>query len=215
MKKLIDEIETIKFSWDNLMRRVKGEPRLSEEVFLNLVTAYCQADRYYHNLRHIQQVLEIVEEMRSLANNFLEIQLSVWFHDVIYDSRAKDNEENSAAYAGSTLRKFKIPLARIERIKNMILNTKTHQAQPGDIDSQILLDADLSILGSPQSDYRAYAQAIRQEYAWVSDEQYRVGRKQVLQNFLSWKRIYFTEQLFTKLETQARWNMQAEIASLS
>ena len=108
-----------------------------------------------------------------------------------------------------------IPINTVECVQNLILNTKNHQAPPADIDSQILLDADLAILGASELEYKTYAQGIRQEYAWVADELYRVGRRQVLQNFLQRDRIYLTPQLFGKLEARARLNLQAEIATLS
>lgn len=191
------------------------EARLSEKVFLDLVIAYSSAGRIYHTLDHIQQVLKTIEQMRSLTLNLPTIQLAAWFHDVIYDSIAKDNEEKSAEYAEVVLNSLQISKTTIAQVKNLILYTKNHQAPAADIDSQILLDADLAIFGSTESEYRDYAQAIRQEYSWVSDAEYRFRRKQVLQNFLHRKRIYLTEYLFVKLEKRARQNLQAEIADIS
>jgi predicted metal-dependent HD superfamily phosphohydrolase len=182
-----------------------------EEVFRELVTAYSQPHRYYHNLKHIQQVLDTVNEMRSLANNFVAIQLAAWFHDVIYNPQAKDNEEKSAAYARTTLTKIDVSPETIEKVEKMILMTKTHQAPSNDIDTQIFLDADLSMLGSSSLEYQAYARAIRQEYAWVSEKEYRLKRKQVLEKFLQRKRIYLTDYFFNKLEARSRENIQAEI----
>jgi predicted metal-dependent HD superfamily phosphohydrolase len=147
--------------------------------------------------------------------NFPAIQLAAWFHDVIYDSKAKDNEEKSAEYAAARLTSLEIPNNTVQSVQNLILHTKNHQAPPADIDSQILLDADLAILGASELEYKTYAQGIRQEYAWVADEVYRVRRRQVLQNLLQRETIYFTHQLFVKLESRARLNLQAEIATLS
>ncbi len=225
MKRFTGSIETLKFSWESLLQSFQVDPRVTQKVFLNLVTAYSSVGRFYHTLEHIQHILETIEtieQMRrhsptqaALAINFPAIQLAAWFHDVIYDPRANDNEEKSAEYAVASLNQFKIPTATVERVKTLILNTKTHQASPTDIDSQILLDCDLAILGAGEVEYRAYARAIRQEYSWVPDELYRIGRKQVLQIFLRRERIYFTEQLFFSLEERARQNLQAEITALS
>ncbi|BAZ86821.1 hypothetical protein NIES806_30370 [Dolichospermum compactum NIES-806] len=41
-------------------------------------------------------------------------------------------------------------------------------------------------------EYQAYSQAIRQEYAWVSELEYIIGRKQVLERFWQREKIYFT-----------------------
>lgn len=207
--------EKLKSDWEHFLQPFQVDSMVSQTIFFTLVTAYSSSTRYYHNLEHIQQILEIVEPMQSQAINFPAIGLAAWFHDVIYDSRDKDNEEQSAEYAETSLKTLKLPITLIDSVKILILNTKTHQAQPDDIDSQILLDADLAILGASESSYRNYAQAIRQEYSWIPDEVYRVGRKQVLQNFLQRKRIYLTELLFLHLEENAKRNMQAELIDLS
>jgi predicted metal-dependent HD superfamily phosphohydrolase len=222
MKRSIDSVDLLKENWEILLQSLSVEPALGQQVFLDLVAAYSGDGRSYHKLEHIQLVLETIEQIRrgppplAAPNlNLPAIQLSAWFHDVIYDSRAKDNEEKSAEYAEATLNFLKIPKSTTAQVKNLIVATKNHQSLSDDINSQVLLDADLAILGSGEAQYQAYAQAIRQEYAWVSDAEYRVGRKQVLQKFLQRKRIYSTHQLFDTLEEKARQNLQAEVAALS
>jgi len=222
IRQLTDSIETLKSTWENLLQPFQVSPRFSQKVFLELVRAYSSVGRFYHTLEHIQLVLKVIEEIRrqSLPQalriiNFPAIQLAAWFHDVIYDSKSKDNEEKSAEYAAARLTSLEIPNNTVQSVQNLILHTKNHQAPPADIDSQILLDADLAILGASELEYKTYAQGIRQEYAWVADEVYRVRRRQVLQNLLQRETIYFTHQLFVKLESRARLNLKAEIATLS
>ena len=221
MNDFTNSIETLKLGWETLLQPFLVEPKLRQNVFFNLVAAYSSAGRFYHNLEHIHQVLETIEQIyrcslsqASPSLNFPVIQLAAWFHDVIYDPKAKDNEEKSTEYAEATLKSLKIQKTTIAQVKNLILTTKNHQAPPTDLESQILLDADLAILGSTESEYRAYSQAIRQEYSWVCDAEYRLGRKQVLQKFLQRERIYLTSYLFVTLEEKARQNLQSEIAAL-
>lgn len=208
-------IEALKSSWETLLQSFIVEPIISQKIFFELVTAYSSTGRFYHTLQHIQQILETIEQMRPLAKNFPVIQLAAWFHDVIYNSKCQDNEERSGEYAAIAFTQLKIPISTVESVQNLILNTKNHQATSSDIDSQIFLDADLAILGSPELEYKAYTQAIRQEYFWVNQQSYIVGRQQVLSNFLQRKRIYFTKQMFVRLESNARWNLQNEILDLN
>lgn len=215
MKQDSRSIEALKSSWETLLQSFSVEPIISQKIFFELVTAYFSTGRFYHTLKHIEQILETIEQMRPLAKNFPVIQLAAWFHDVVYNSKSQDNEERSAEYAAIALTQLKIPISTVELVQNLILNTKNHQAAPSDIDSQILLDADLAILGSPELEYKAYTQAIRQEYAWVNQQSYIVGRQQVLSYFLQRKRIYFTKQMFVSLEASARRNMQNEILDLT
>ena len=77
------------------------------------------------------------------------VELAAWLHDVIYDSRASNNEEQSAAYASIFVPNWE--LAASERVAALILSTKTHDAN-GDRDAEVLLDADLAVLGSDELD---------------------------------------------------------------
>jgi len=136
-------------------------------------------------------------------------------HDVVYDSQAKNNEAKSADYARILLANLSVPSATIANTARLILNTQHHQAAAIDIDSQILLDADLAILGAPPDQYQRYVQAIRQEYAWVAEIDYRRGRQQVLERFLQRPKIYYTSNMRTTVEPLARNNLSRELQLLS
>jgi predicted metal-dependent HD superfamily phosphohydrolase len=208
----------LKSQWQSLLYSVQPcqleNRRLINRCLFELVNAYSSETRFHHGLAHIKLMLEAIAPWENQANNYPAIQLAVWFHDVIYNPKAKDNEEKSADYAAKVLNRLKISPSTIEAVTQMILNTKHHQAEPEDIDSQILLDADLAILGSDESSYRFYAKGIRREYGWLSNEDYRLGRLNVLKKFLQRPRIYFTEPMFQQYEANARKNMLAEIEAL-
>jgi predicted metal-dependent HD superfamily phosphohydrolase len=95
-------------------------------------------------------------------------------------------------------------------VASLILKTKTHDACE-DVDAQVLLDADLAVLGATEPAYRTYADQIRQEYAWVPEPEYRIGRRRVLERFLARPRIF---HLLALLEERARRNIAEEIAGL-
>lgn len=208
-------VETLKFNWETLFQPFQVEPEMKQKVFIDLVTAYSGADRFYHNLEHINKVIKTIEQMKFLSLDYISVQLAAWFHDVIYDPQTQDNEDKSAEYAESTLNRLKIPQIIIERVKQLILTTKNHQALPSDIDSQILLDADLAILGATEWEYQNYAQAIRQEYSWMSDLDYQIGRQQILHSFLQRERLYLTDYAYTQLEIKANHNLRMEATALS
>ena len=75
----------------------------------------------------------------------------------------------------------------------------------------MLIDSDLAILGASESAYQAYANQIRQEYAWVPETDYRMGRRKVLERFLARPRIF---HYLADLEASARRNIAAEISRL-
>jgi predicted metal-dependent HD superfamily phosphohydrolase len=136
----------------------------------------------------------------------------VWFHDAVYDPHAADNEERSADYATDVLGRLGVkPDGELRRL---VLATSTHENPDHNPECQLLLDADLAILGAPQEEYDRYAVAIRMEYAWASEAHYARGRSGVLKGFLNRGRIYGLQPLHTRFEAQARRNLSRELASL-
>ena len=136
------------------------------------------------------------------------VKLAAWLHDVIYDSKASDNEERSADFAERLCEGLAIPEGNL--VAALIRTTKTHDAGEN-ADAQVLLDADLAILGASDADYRGYAEKIRQEYAWVPEPEYRKGRGQILERFLTRPRIY---HFLSQLEQPARRKIAHEISRL-
>lgn len=154
-------------------------------------------------------MLETIDDLESATQHPDVVRLAAWLHDVIYDSKAFDNEERSAEFAVRICGELGIRVGG--RVAALILKTKTHDAED-DADAHVLLDADLAILGQPQLIYQSYAEQIRREFAWVSDSEYRNGRTKVLTSFLRRPRIY---HLLTHLEESARRNLAQEIAALT
>jgi predicted metal-dependent HD superfamily phosphohydrolase len=200
--------------WHALMAFYGINPVEAEELFIDLVTRYEGNGRYYHNLFHIQNVLEIIESFRDCAQDIHAIQLAAWFHDVIYDAQRSDNETQSAAYAETMMDMLGIPAETIAKVGLMIRATRHNRACPADIDCQIMLDADLATFASGWEIQEEIEKAIRQEYAFVPDEAYREGRQLILQNFLKRERIYCTELMFEEREAAARENISRTIEML-
>ncbi|MCI0336572.1 MAG: hypothetical protein L0226_03275, partial [Acidobacteria bacterium] len=139
---------------------------------------------------------------------------AIWFHDAVYNTRKRDNEELSAELAAEKLSQFKIPVETIELVRQMVLATKEHRNHGFSEDINFFLDFDLSILGSEDQVYQSYSEAIRKEYWWVPTILYRQGRRKVLESFLERESIYFTSEMAQKYEQQARRNIKREIESL-
>lgn len=202
-------------AWEQLLQVFGIESAKTQAAYTALVDAYSSPGRVYHTLEHIQAVLAWIETLQNYATDLPTLQLAAWFHDCIYDPHATDNEERSAAYAQRTLSRLALPMTTIQTTSQMILSTKIHTNAANSQDGHILLDADLAILGTTIQQYDTYAQAIRQEYSWLSETAYRTGRIHALQTFLQRARIYNTEPMYTTLEKSARENIRRELASFS
>ncbi|MGB6117348.1 MAG: hypothetical protein WBF87_03935, partial [Mesorhizobium sp.] len=117
-----------------------------------LTRRYTAPDRHYHDLRHIEALLALLERHRDAFADPQAVEAAIWFHDAIYDSRAKDNEERSAQLAAQWLA-GDTPPARLSRIVRMIEATAGHRLTEGlsgneREDTRLFLDMDLSILGA-------------------------------------------------------------------
>ncbi|TGQ17529.1 MULTISPECIES: hypothetical protein [unclassified Mesorhizobium] len=191
---------------------------IDEALKSELAALYSSEDRHYHGLAHIQAMLALTEEYRGLLDDPEAVEAAIWFHDAIYDSRAKDNEAKSAELAEKRLA-ARIDPHRLARIAAMINATATHQLPPfrdedALNDAALLLDMDLAILGAEPAVFDAYEKAVRLEYGWVEEPMWRAGRASVLQNFLARPHIFYTQSFRDRFEARARKNLERSLASL-
>ncbi len=183
------------------------------DLFAELASAYGSDSRFYHTGEHIADCLRQFGKYRKLASHPHEIEIAIWFHDAIYDTRESDNEELSALWAQRYLEAEGASSGVVRRVSQMILASKTHT--PDSPDSALFVDIDLSILGASPKRFDRYNHAIRLEYEWVPQERYRVERVKVLQSFLDRDTIYHTKNVRAKLEARARQNLNGKIHELS
>ena len=185
----------------------------NEETYQALFKRYSEKHRHYHTNEHIEACLKHFDNVCDLANHPEEIELALWFHDAIYDPYSQDNELASAKWAATFLKEHKVNRDVISRIYNMIITT-CHDAPAQSNDQSLLIDIDLSILGSKPDTYYWFETAIRKEYQWVPLFLYRKKRKEVLDGFLAREKIYLTPYFYEKLEKQARKNLADAISKL-
>ncbi|MER9299098.1 hypothetical protein NKI38_21765 [Mesorhizobium sp. M0621] len=198
---------------------MENEPLIDDALKSELSALYRAPGRHYHNLAHIEAMLALAGEYRGSLGDLEAVEAAIWFHDAIYDSKAKDNEAQSAHLAEKKLA-GRTDRSRLNRISAMIVATATHQVPPFDDatsirDASLFLDMDLSILGAAPDVFDAYERAVRREYAWVEEPMWRAGRSAVLKNFLARPHIFHTEEFRQRFERQARENMARSLAALT
>ncbi len=210
--------------------------------FDRLVEHYCEPGRAYHNLFHVDAVLSHVSDLaRAEADeptldgagdegngdnqasqatdtaNRIDLgamMAAALYHDVIYDPRASDNEAASAELARHDLAELGWEADRAATVAVMIEGTAGH-ADPPDLASAILFDADLAILGASPEHYERYRLGVREEYSHVSDDDWRLGRPRVLQAYLDRPHIFATTTGRNRWAGAARTNLEQELADLS
>ncbi|HET9913128.1 MAG TPA: hypothetical protein VFQ13_14630 [Anaerolineales bacterium] len=206
-------IDILEDRWKRLWLRLHVDlvPQL---VFDELIQAYSSTDRFYHNLTHIHSCFSIFDQTKFLAVHPEEVELAIWFHDAIYDTRRDDNEQKSAEWAEKIISQFGLSSSATERVSGLILATR-HRAEVWDTDAQLVVDVDLSILGADPETFWRYEENIRKEYAWVPESLFRSKRAEILRSFLNREYIYYHKQYRGMFEEKARSNLKQAVAKLS
>jgi predicted metal-dependent HD superfamily phosphohydrolase len=190
--------------------------RAGDAALDELLARHRQPHRRYHTATHVMWVLRHIDDLAA-ANTPVDldaVRAAALFHDAVYDPRSTTNEHDSAGLARRVLADCGWEPARVDRVAALIELTAGHVAPDTDLGADILLDADLAILGAEPADYRSYVTGVRAEYAHVDDDAWRVGRAAVLRSFLERPAIYRTTSMQAARERRARANLSAELADL-
>jgi len=185
-----------------------------------LMATWSEPQRHYHDQRHLRECLALWTRWREHSPRAGEVAIALWFHDAIYDPQAPvsgSNELTSAAWAARSLVRAGAGSETAQRVHDLVMATQ-HDAPAAlgvSLDAQLLVDIDLSILGSPAERFERYDQDVRKEYAWVPGFRYQEARAQMLQVFLDRPQLYNGEHAVALLETQARINLAAALSRLA
>jgi predicted metal-dependent HD superfamily phosphohydrolase len=205
-------VSTLADRFTTLLRRL-GATRDSATLGDALLAAWSAPDRAYHDLRHLEDCLAQLDSAEADPATRDLVEAALWFHDAVYDARADDNEERSAAWAADAL-----PAAGIRRdvaseVARLVRLTAGHGPVP-DLAGQLMCDIDLSILGRPVELFDSYDRRVRTEYAWVPEPVYRAGRARVLGDLARRDPLFQTPAFRQRFESQARRNLRRALAAL-
>lgn len=178
-----------------------------------LLAAWSGPGRAYHDLRHLDDCLAQLDSAEASSGTRDLVEAALWFHDAVYDTRAGDNEERSAAWAAEALPAIGIRLEVAGQIAGLVRLTAGH-APVADRAAQLMCDIDLSILGRPVELFDSYDRRVRAEYGWVPDDAYRAGRARVLEGLMRRDPLFQTPEFRRRFEAQARLNLGRALAAL-
>jgi predicted metal-dependent HD superfamily phosphohydrolase len=184
------------------------------EMFHRVHEAYSEPHRRYHTVAHIDACLRELDSCRSRPNRAYEVEAALWFHDVIYAPQAADNESRSADLAARFLASAGLPVGACGRVHGHVMAT-SHKTEPAGLDSALVVDIDLSILGQEPVAYARFEREVRQEYRAVPTLLYRRKRAEILRSFLERKCIYWTAEFRERYEAPARVNLERAIERLA
>lgn len=198
------------------------------EVREELLAAYGDPARGYHDLLHLTEVLDRLDQLARVqpgaatgahsdarsTSGRLPVLLAAWFHDAVYDGQP-DAEERSALLAEARLPGCGMPGDIVREVGRLVRLTAHHRPEPHDAPGGLLVDADLGILAADDERYAAYVAAVRSEYAHISDADFRAGRRAILQALAEKERLFHTAAARGAWEQRARANLSRELAELA
>ncbi|WP_328554850.1 HD domain-containing protein [Streptomyces sp. NBC_00358] len=201
-----------------LAARSGGSGPSPDPYAANLLDRWAEPRRRYHTTDHLLAVLDridVLEAHGEHAEDPAAVRLAAWFHDAVYLPDRSENEERSARLAERALAELGVGADRTAEVARLVRLTVSHDPADGDTDGAVLCDADLAILASPPAGYAAYTAAVREEYAFVPDDAFRVGRAAVMRQLLDLPRLFRTPYGERVWAEPARRNMRDELAALT
>jgi predicted metal-dependent HD superfamily phosphohydrolase len=199
---------------------IQTPPHALEKWSNEVLVRYSESQRHYHTLSHIDSMLSLLSQHGARIQDKTVIMLAIFFHDIIYDPKAKDNEVQSIECFKIFAKETELPEETTTLVTAFINATITHSlddtltARDAGKDLKIFLDFDLEVLSRKRSQYGPYSEQIRMEYNHLSDRDYFTGRTKVLSSFLDRERIYFSDVFYDTCEANARRNITDELEYL-
>lgn len=217
------ENDDLKIRWHEFANRV-GAKKDINLIWEWLKQSYCNSDRFYHTFDHIRSCLNSLDYLNTthslIGRNLIDIEFAIWFHDIVYDTQKTNNEEESInlfvnAYGVMRINNDYSKENIIRMIEKSNHRIPTYD-DPDKFDFSTLafLDIDLNILSERADIFDQYETNIRREYEWVPLDLYRSKRSEILESFLSRRKIYNTVFWGKDFEIQARKNITRSIQSL-
>ncbi|MGD9656407.1 MAG: hypothetical protein AB7U61_02005 [Methylocystis sp.] len=191
--------------------------RHDPNAFAALDAAYREPQRAYHDWGHIRDLLDKLDNLKSLAARPDLIAAAIFWHDSVYVTRDSDDllrpdAENVRASAELFERHSKFDHMESAAIHDLIMATANHlnacattEHYPGFAgDLDLFLDLDLSSLGAPWPIFARNLEQLRFEYGWVPEPLFCLGRLQMIDTFAA-----RGDRLYRRDETRKLWNQRA------
>ena len=185
----------------------------SQAVYEALLASYNEAHRHYHNASHIDLCLGLLDDVQEPLQDRDAVELAIWFHDVVYDGRLRDNEARSGNWFAAQS-EGQLADALRQRVCRLIMST-THDHHPEGPDEQVLVDIDLASFGLDWPQFAEDGENIRREQPHLNDETFFRKQMAFQESLLKRQRFYLTDYFFRRFEEKARENLRRHLAQLN
>jgi predicted metal-dependent HD superfamily phosphohydrolase len=186
---------------------------LIEQSSANITSLFQQSGRpdlLYHNLEHTREVSEAVQLMCShyelLPEDEEAVRIAAWWHDIGYlYGPAETHEGISAEKARTWLLAHGAGEPLVRKVEGCILATKMPQ-QPKNMAEEIICDADLFHLGTPE--FSTNSKMLRKEIELLTGQELKGGDWRSSTIRLLEHHRYHTEFARNRLEEGKQKNLE-------
>ena len=184
----------------------------ADDVYDEVRDYYSEPGRYYHTPKHIEHCLGQFDLAAGEMDNADAVEMAIWFHDLVYDTHAQDNELQSARHfvesANDSME------AEFKAMVYDLIMTTAPPRMPKTTDQEFMLDIDLSSFGLPWDDFVRDSTAVRRESKQLSDAEFFPGQRAFLESLVNRQHFYFTEFFRSRIERAARSNITRHLENL-
>lgn len=197
----------LKQRFTTLWRRClsSGADDNADAAWKALERGYSEPHRHYHDEQHLAHCLEQLDLAADEVQKPDQVEMAIWFHDVIHDPGQQHNEQRSAD-SFRDLASGVMDQDFIEAVDDLVMVT-THTRLPDDLDHQFICDIDLASFGCPWECFLRDSDAVKAEFLGPDEDYYR-GKVSFLEAMLQRPKIFFTDFFNVRYEEQARENIR-------
>lgn len=188
-------------------------------AYYNIINSkYNESHRFYHNLDHIELMLDEYERY-SYSENLMKdydkicTLFSIWFHDIIYNPSKTNNEKESVNEFKKFLKYVGLNTLFLKDVSHCIMATQ-HINPPSAFLPSLVCDLDLYKLADSKLNKRI-SNNVRKEFSHLSDKEWLEGRKLFLEFMLKKDSIFSLFSFIDKFEILARNNMSKELENIN
>ena len=184
-----------------------GHPRASD-TYLSLTKCYVDNALPYHDLELLAEHLALLDTISVLARDVRSLELALWYHRCVCDASRSDNEAASAAFAAQELTKLGMSGYERARVMRLILAVR-FGVPPQSEDEALMIDIIRGVLGGEPEKYASYSARIRDEFPFLTDDEYALARINALDEIVRGG-VFHTPHFRAKYGAQALRNIASE-----
>lgn len=122
-------VEELSRRWYTLTDELEVRREEASGVLADLLKRHAEPHRRYHSLTHLSEIHTALDQLAEAGESAAEgaqVRLAAWFHDVIYDPVAADNEARSAVHAEAALDRMGLDRQMQDEVVRLVEMTEHH-----------------------------------------------------------------------------------------